>query len=316
MGLAMISYSAPGSLMIMGEHAVLRGHHAIVSSIQDRLTIHLTPRSSKHLSIHSSLGEYHATLGALDDSPTFDYLLHIIRSYEAQLPSGFTLNIESNIHHEYGLGSSAAICIALHACLHHWTHQAPAKPENVLKAAKASVLSLKKTGSGSDLAASLYGGTLLVNMKAGLLQTLPYQANLMVVYAGYKTPTAEVIAKVKEGFEKRMNELFAIDQSIDQLTCQAAQAIDDQDWTRLGHLMSEQQQLMNAMGLNTPEIDHIIEDFNKNNAIAGCKISGSGLGDCVIAIAHNNQLISVPLSDDTTQWLDVRLGTEGLRHEQ
>lgn len=311
----MISYSAPGSLMIMGEHAVLRGKHAIASSLKDRLTIHLTPTTSNALSIHSSLGEYHAPLDALQDDPHFDYVLHIIRTYKTLLPSGCNLQIESNIHHQFGLGSSAAICIALHACLDHWLHQRPIDPTALLNAAKASVLSLKKTGSGCDLAASLYGGTLLLNMHHHTIERLKYQPNLMVIYAGYKTPTNEVIAKVKQRFQNRVSELEAIDESIDQLTCQAAKAIDNQDWSHLGALMSAQQAHMESMQLNTPEIDQIITDLRHTSGIAGCKISGSGLGDCVIAIGDNNQQLPVTLSHPNTQILNIALGTEGLRHE-
>ena len=52
--------SAPGSLMLMGEHAVLHGKKALVCAIDQRISVSLTPREDARISIVSALGEYSA----------------------------------------------------------------------------------------------------------------------------------------------------------------------------------------------------------------------------------------------------------------
>ena len=55
-------FSAPGSIMLMGEHAVLRNQLAIVGAVDKRMTVTLTPHENNRIEIYSSLGNYHTTL--------------------------------------------------------------------------------------------------------------------------------------------------------------------------------------------------------------------------------------------------------------
>ena len=53
---ATIPSSAPGSLMISGEHAVLHGRHALVGAVDQRVRVMLTPRADDTIRICSALG--------------------------------------------------------------------------------------------------------------------------------------------------------------------------------------------------------------------------------------------------------------------
>ena len=52
--------------------------------------------------------------------------------------------------------------------------------------------------------------------------------------------------------------------------------------------MNIQQSLMNALGVGTPQLNHIINSLHKDPYIYGAKISGAGLGDCVIGLKNEN----------------------------
>ena len=49
----MICASAPGSIMITGEHAVVYGHKAIVAAVEQRISVTLTPRQDDQVRITS-----------------------------------------------------------------------------------------------------------------------------------------------------------------------------------------------------------------------------------------------------------------------
>ena len=54
--------SAPGSLMLMGEYAVLKGAAALCAAIDKRIYVKLTPRNDQKIMIHSALGEFSCDL--------------------------------------------------------------------------------------------------------------------------------------------------------------------------------------------------------------------------------------------------------------
>ena len=58
---------------------------------------------------------------------------------------------------------------------------------------------------------------------------------------------------------------------------------------------------MEKLGLNTPEIDEIIRLMKSDPNINGVKISGSGLGDCVIGLG----IPSISYGLYQTQQLDI-----------
>ena len=58
MAVSCFEASAPGSLMLMGEYAVLYGHSGIVTAINKRIHVKLRPRQDTGLHIESALGNF------------------------------------------------------------------------------------------------------------------------------------------------------------------------------------------------------------------------------------------------------------------
>jgi mevalonate kinase len=88
MTLRAVNASAPGSLMLMGEHAVLRGQPAIVCAINKRMKIKLTPRADSTIALHSALGEHETTLDELAPSDGFRFVLGAFRACRADFEAG------------------------------------------------------------------------------------------------------------------------------------------------------------------------------------------------------------------------------------
>ena len=57
-------------------------------------------------------------------------------------------------------------------------------------------------------------------------------------------------------------------------------------WDKLGQLMAVQQGLMTSLGVNQPRLQSMIDELNALPTILGAKISGSGLGDCVVGLGN------------------------------
>jgi len=155
---ATVTTSAPGSLMLLGEHAVLHGHRALVCAINRRITVHLSPLLDGSVRIVSSLGDYQCPLSDLLDHPSFRFVLQAIRQHLGKITSGFELRIESGFSAEIGFGSSAAVTVATHAALMHWRVGEPPKPETLFDQSLKTIHAVQGSGSGSDLAASVFGG--------------------------------------------------------------------------------------------------------------------------------------------------------------
>lgn len=277
-----ISASAPGSLMLLGEHAVLHGRRAMVCAIDRRMTVILTPRADRQVTIDSALGRYDAPLDDLADHPDFTFVLDAVRSWRDFLAHGFELKIESEFSADIGFGSSAAVTVATHAVLMQLAGERCCK-KALFRKALQTVRSVQGRGSGADVAAAVYGG--VVSYRAEPLEMVPVPVShpLTASYCGYKRKTAEVIGIIEEARARDTHDKFErIFDSMDQSVEEALPKLQAQDWAGFGFILNLNQALMDSMGLNTPELAEMVAALQADMNVTGAKISGSGLGDCAI----------------------------------
>ena len=164
--------SAPGSAMIMGEHAVLDNYPAIVAAVDYRITVTLTPRSDQRLVIHSQLGEHSQSLDYLIKQPPFEGIIACCQLLQNSLAYGFELTIDSQMSHQVGLGSSAAVIVATLAVLQRWQYGELDRHQLLIWAQQA-MNQQQGQGSGADLAASVYGGILAYQKQPLSIDHLP-----------------------------------------------------------------------------------------------------------------------------------------------
>ncbi|MFC6669379.1 mevalonate kinase [Marinobacterium aestuariivivens] len=122
------------------------------------------------------------------------------------------------------------------------------------------------------------------------IDALPGLPPIGLYYCGYKTPTPQVLARVAEasaGFENLNAQLYRL---MGATTEQAETAILRQDWPALGRLMNVYQGLLDALGVNDATLAQMVYRLRHSPGVQGSKISGSGLGDCVLALGRDEQL--------------------------
>lgn len=270
--------------MLMGEHAVLRGQPALVCAINKRMKAELTPRADKAVRLHSALGEHETTLDELASNESFRFVLGAIRACKEGLAQGFELDIRSEMSHQMGLGSSAAVTVATLAALAGAQGKVP-DPKCLLECGTKIIRKVQGgVGSGADVAASAYGGCLRYLSEKQVVEKLSMMPQLTVLYSGSKTPTPEVIALVEENRKKQPEIFNELDALIGDVVQRAFEAVARGDWETMGGLMNINQGLMDALGVDNERLAELVYALRADPHIHGSKISGSGLGDCVIGL--------------------------------
>lgn len=283
-----VSYKAtsPGSIMLMGEHAVVYGHPALACAIDRFITVTLRPRTDKRIHITSeNFPAYQTDIAHLNISTPYQFVLTAIFAVQTQLTQGFDLVITSNMSHQQGLGSSAAVTVATVKVLAEFLQQ-PLTQTELLLQARAVVRKVQGLGSGTDVAASVYGGIVFYKPEPLEVTKLDIKLPLSLVYCGMKTPTANVIAKVRDRYELCPQLISAIFIQIGHCVMQAYQALIQQDFVKLGMIMNIHQGLQVSLGVSNRLLEELLEDLRRHPKILGAKISGSGLGDCVLGLGE------------------------------
>jgi mevalonate kinase len=277
-----IQVSAPGSLMLLGEHAVLRGESALVAAINQRIRVELTPNQDAQIQIHSALGEHIGSLGAIGDHPKLRFVLAAIGAHEQSISTGFDLRISAPFSDQVGFGSSAAVSVAVHGALLRWIEGAMPTQEHLFRQALATMRSVQGRGSGADIAASVYGGVVAYRMDA-IDEVFPIATPISAIYCGYKCATPEVLARMEEAYAQDPAHYDALYKRIGACADQGIRGLRAGDLQEVARAMELQQTCMVELGLNTAELDEIVAAMQPLNGLSGTKISGSGLGDCVVA---------------------------------
>ena len=277
--------TAPGKLMLLGEHAVLYGHYALVCAVDQVLTVELRTRSDNKIIIDSELGHYQSTVQDLSADTSFRFVLACIEQYRNKILGGFNLSITSQFSSLIGLGSSAAVTAATCAVISAWLGLSQ-EQESLFHTGLSAIRKVQSKGSGADLAASIYGGVLSYRAAPLSIVEVPNLAPLTAVYAGYKTPTVQVIARVDALMAEFPQVISEIYRSINQISLKAATAWKQQNWDQVGKLMDINQGLMEALRVSDPVCSQIVYRLREIESIYGAKISGSGLGDCIVGLGE------------------------------
>ncbi|MDF2529462.1 MAG: galK [Gammaproteobacteria bacterium] len=282
--------SAPATLMLMGEHAVLHQKLALVCAVNQRISVKLKPRSDRNISIQSALGSHQVAIENLSIEKPFQFVLASLLSVQSYLKTGCDIYIESEFSHQVGLGSSAAVTAATITALHQWLNLS-LEPTHLILQSREVVRKVQGIGSGADIAASILGGTIAYKAEPLEFEKLQFNPKICAVYSGSKMPTPEVIAIVESHYAKQPDIFKGYFEQIEQQVTEAKAAITSQNWNKLAQCFKANQNLMQKLGVSNSHLQNLIEALEQQPGILAAKISGSGLGDCLIGLGALNGLI-------------------------
>ncbi|MEA1989127.1 MAG: GHMP kinase [Pseudomonadota bacterium] len=293
--------TAPANTMILGEHSVVYGQPALACALNQFVTINWKSRQDSAINIYSALGEHHTQLDNITLHPKLTFVIATLQAFQSHLTCGLDIQVESEFSSTIGLGSSAAVLAAMLSGL-NTICKTDYNLIQLFEIGHRIIIDLQGRGSGTDLAASLSGGTLFFQPKTDLqplpsIQKLNIQLPLVLIYAGYKTPTADVLKQVATAWKDKPNELEMLYRSMAQVTKHAFQALQNQEFETFYQACKDYQILMDKLGVNDETIQKIIDTLTQCENIHCAKISGSGLGDCVLGIGSLDDCNSQALSE-------------------
>lgn len=304
--------SAPANLMIMGEHSVVYGHNAIATAIDKRIYIEWQTRDDNKIIINSALAQYQTTLDNLEDEAKLQWVIACLNYFKPQLKHGLDIKITSEFDATLGLGSSAAVLAAMLGGLQFYLQQDLAVSDN-FKIGLRIIKQIQQRGSGTDLAASLTGGMILFEPNQHKITKLPPPLKLNLIYSGYKTSTSKVLDLVQKHWQAQPQLLSSLYKQMGATTEQSFKALCKNDINSFYQLCNSYHGLMDSLGVNDLMLSRIIYETRNMPNISASKISGSGLGDCVLAIGELS--ISCDFINQL-QPIKVKTSADGLLSEQ
>jgi mevalonate kinase len=285
-----IKVTVPGSIMLLGEHAVLFGEKALACAVDKYIHLQLTPRTDRKVRIDSALAQYESDLEQLAAEPRLSFVIAAISRFEPELSCGFDLSIRSEFSHTVGLGSSAAVTAGTVAALAAYIGRST-DPADLFEHALAVVHEVQDgRGSGTDLVASIYGSIVSYRVEPRQIVALQGLPEISLYYVGYKTPTPEVLKLIEQQSQYQPEFYSQLYRLMGELTEAAEVAVSAGDWAGLGRIMNHYQGLMDALGVADLALCDIIYRLRQSPHVLGAKISGSGLGDCVLALGADPEL--------------------------
>lgn len=274
---------AAGKVILFGEHAAVYGRHALALPIPDAVKVSVQPSSGGTSMTIPAWGI--ARKIRHEDATGFDAAIGLILARLQQPLSDYAIHVDSILPPGMGLGSSAAIAVAMtRAFCRHLDIDADDELVNAI-AFECEKLA-HGTPSGVDNTLSTYAKPMLFR-NDGALHTetlrLAEPAPLLIASSHETGLTSEQVAGVRRRYERSSQSYNAIFDEIDALSRRGAALLQSGNYDELGLLMNICHGLLNAIEVSTLQIEEIVGIARRAGA-AGAKLTGAGGGGSVVAL--------------------------------
>ncbi len=300
-----VKVSAPGKIILSGEHAVVYGYPEILCAVDRRLSVEIEETVSKeeNLLVKNALEILKARLniGGLDN---------------------LKIKIESQIPIGGGMGSSAALAVAMTTAFFQFL-RLPHSLKKINEIAYEIEKKQHSTPSGGDNTISTYGGFLWYRKETETFKTFsPLKTKVLppvyLLYSGKpEETTGEMVKKVKGFISESPLKAADIFREIEQITRKI-----------LGFLMGEKQnfsdlivrneRLLEQLGVVSVKTKRLIGKIEAAGGAA--KISGAGgvKGDSGVILAYhqNSKILQKLANEEKIEVFKVKLGEKGVKNEQ
>jgi mevalonate kinase len=286
------SATSPGKIILFGEHAVVYGEPAIaipVMSAQTKVIV------SAH--IQGKPGEIRIEAPDISLSSTADQLepnhplraaIQVVIGNEdlKRVPS-CTIQVNSEIPPSSGLGSSAAISVSLIRAFSAFLGK---RLSDEQVSDYAYVIEKIHHGTPSGIDNTVISHQKPVYYRKGdpfEILEIGEDFSVLIVNSGIPGRTREAVDGVRERWQRepdRYNQIFT---KIGDITQTAKAIIERGNTDRLGDLMNENHELLQEIGVSTPELDRLATAAREVGAL-GAKLSGGGLGGHIIALVKSD----------------------------
>jgi mevalonate kinase len=288
----MLKVSAPGKLMLFGEHAVVYGRPCLVAAVDQRIIVRLKKREDEKICLNAPDVNIKNFLISLKDlkepkPKEISFVLTAVKNFfeKYKIKSGLEIETKSEFSREVGLGSSSAVTVSTIKGLAELFGIKINKKELFCLAQK-TVLDIQGVGSGFDVASAVYGKVLYFLTGGRIIEEIEVdKLPIIVGYTKIKADTPTLIRTVSNKLSQEPGKINKIFDEIEKIVNLAKIEIENQQWKRVGKLMNQNQEMLRELGVSSEKLENLIKASLKAGAF-GAKLSGAGGGDCMIAIAN------------------------------
>ncbi len=324
-----VTASAPGKLMIVGGYAVVHGRPTIVTAVDQRLSVTVEENGEDvfHLDAPDlGLTAYKKTMGELGGSELPKAVRFIETLYKNFLQTypkdkGIVVTTKSDFSASFGFGSSSAVTVAFAKAL-TTLYGLDLSKQELFDMCYQTVIEVQGVGSGFDIAAAIWGGTLKYVKPAKVVEEVSVrnpaatrgELPIIVGYTGVKADTPTLIRMVDAKLEKtpeKINDIFDKEAEIAE---KVETALQNNELKELGSLLNEHQDLMRKLGVSGTKLEELIS-ASLNAGAYGATLSGAGGGDCMLAVVDDSNRVAVEqaITEAGGEVMKVGLGEEGVK---
>jgi mevalonate kinase len=322
--LKQVTASAPGKLLLFGEHSVVHGYPCIVTAVDQRLTVNVRKNGLDvfHLDAPdmglSAYSKTLADLGKKDLPKAVCFIEMLYKRFLEKYPQkqGIVVTTKSDFSSKFGFGSSSAVTVAFAKAL-TTLYGIDLDEKELFDICYQAVLDVQGVGSGFDIAAAIWGGTLYYVSPAKVVQRLSlHSLPLVVGYTGIKADTPTLIRMVQNAYASQPEKITHIFEEISEVVEQGKVAMVSGDWHTVGELMKKNQILLNELQVSGVKLDELIQAAETHGGF-GAKLSGAGGGDCMITVATEEHQPEVKraISEAGGNVIEITPDAEGVRVE-
>jgi len=341
--------SAPGKIILFGEHFVVHGTKAILAAIDKRVTVTSSFTENKTIKVNSELGTIEVPMSSSHEEVESEFRPFVYLANKMinsnQNVNGLEITIDSDIPIGVGLGSSSACCVAAAASIcglfkelpssgemaQVWSRQIgdeKEEREKISGMSREAEETIFPDTSGADLMCCQFGGIIEYNGHNGVIVlsgssgSVSYEisANILIVNSMIQHSTkrsVEKVRKFKENNEKRFSELCDLVNQLmehyDKLGRRIGVLEDmiKNDITAIGLKMSENQKYLEEIQVSNDTLRDMISSLKEISL--GTKITGAGDGGCIIALVKDENLDKVPaLLGKDKECFSAKIDTKGV----
>jgi len=268
--------SAPGKLILMGEHAVVYGFPCIVTAVDQ--TIQVEARIVDQ-------PEDRIIAPQVEKTDFIDELVvRFKRKYS--LTDSIEIKTHAELSNKTGLGSSSASTVAVCKALNQLFNLKMSE-QDIFDMSFQTVLHVQGSGSGTDIAAAVYGGMLYFQNKGEKCEKLCVKdMHIVIGNTGRKAPTKEYIQQVVMLREQKPKYVEGIFQEISELVHTSREYIQTRDFIRLGDAINRNHDLLRKLDVSSEKLEDLTEAARGAGAL-GAKLSGAGGGDNMFALVSS-----------------------------
>ncbi|MBS4751139.1 mevalonate kinase [Carnobacteriaceae bacterium zg-ZUI78] len=279
--------TASGKIILIGEHAAVYGHPAIAipcTAVQTHVNI--SP-AKNGLYLYCDLYE-----GLIDDMPELltglKTIINATLYYLNQEHTPLHIRIESSIPSERGMGSSAAVSCAIVRSLCQYFNKSITTKEliHLVQIAEKVV-----HGNPSGLDATIISTETPLFFEKGKpfkkisINTTGY---LVIADTGLTGQTKQAIEKVATLKKVAPKTHTSIMTTLSNMTHRVTHYLATNQLHALGQTMTHAHHALQKLGVSHPLLDQLVSLSLEHGAL-GAKLTGGGLGGCMIALAKTKQ---------------------------